>query len=63
MLSDARLVYELEREVRCEADPTSNLVVSAYTLRVIFDRLALAEGRSPGIDPDEDFGDAEKYRH
>ncbi|WP_414461802.1 hypothetical protein [Hyphomicrobium sp. DY-1] len=63
MLSDKRLVYELEREVRCESDPASSLVVSAYTLRVIFDRLALAEGRTPGIDPDHDFDEATGYPH
>lgn len=55
-MDDLRLVYELEREIRCRIDPTSNVVVSAYTLRVLFDRLALAEGRSPGVasDPTEE---------
>lgn len=50
MLSDARLVYELEREIRCNTPVTDNVVVSAYTLLLVFNRLALAEGREPGIE-------------
>jgi hypothetical protein len=53
MLSDARLVYELEREIRCNVSVNDNVVVSAYTLLLVFNRLAFAEGRQPGIDPDE----------
>lgn len=51
-LDDLRIVYQLEREIRCNADPTANVVVSAYTLFVLFNRLAVAEGRSPGVATD-----------
>ena len=54
MLSDSRLVYELEREVR-HTYQDENMVVLAYTLRLVFDRLAKAEGRTTGVEPIEQY--------